>query len=179
MDSKWGKIIIILVVIGLFIGCFFIGDSSDGKKLSTSATETTEEVNSVLDNAQKESEAIKEDEMDDLDEIDIDEYLDMYADDDASIVLIARPTCSYCTIAEPIIRKIAKDYDVDVNYLNTDEFDEDDQNELINSDDFFAEGYGTPLLLVVGEDSIIGKVDGLTDTKNYIDFFKKHGFIEE
>ena len=44
MDSKWGKIIIILLVIGLFIGCFFIGDSSDGKKLSTSATEATEEV---------------------------------------------------------------------------------------------------------------------------------------
>ena len=51
-------------------------------------------------------------------------------------------------------------------------------NKGIVSDEFFKEGYGTPILLVVGEGKIIDKVDGLTDSAHYVDFFKRNEFIK-
>ena len=183
MEKKnWITLVVVtLVVVGLFTLCFFVeGDNSDNTIQKREETETTStDVNSVVANAQKESAEIKDSEMDELDEIDVDEYLEMYSDsDELELVYVARPTCSYCQIAEPIVRKLDKDYDLDINYLNTDEFKGNDQNDFIKSDDLFAEGFGTPMLLLVGKDSIVDYVDGLSDTAGYKDFFKKNDLIK-
>lgn len=183
MEKKnWITLVVVsLVVVGLFTLCFFVeGDNSGNTVQKKEVEETTTDVNSIVTNAQNESAEIKESDMDDLDEIDVDEYLDMYSDsDELELVYVARPTCSYCQIAEPIVRKIVKDYDIDINYLNTDEFKEDDQNKFVKSDDLFAEGFGTPMLLLVGKDSIVDYVDGLSDTAGYVDFLEKNELIKE
>ena len=76
------------------------------------------------------------------------------------------------------INKIALSY-ININYLNTDEFKDDDQEKLVNSDDTFTNGFGTPLLLVVSNNKIVDSVDGLTDNAHYTEFFKKYGYIKE
>lgn len=184
MEKKnWITLVVVCVVlIGLFTLCFFVeGDSGEGKvEKNEAATENVTDVNDIVTNAENESAAIKESEMDDLEEIDIDDYLEMYADeDDVELVYVARPTCSYCQIAEPIVKKLEKDYDLDINYLNTDEFSENDQNEFIESDDMFAEGFGTPMLLLVGNNSIIDAIDGLSDTAGYVDFIEKNNLLKD
>ncbi len=160
-------IVIILIIIASFAGT--------NKKESTS---NSEDVNAILTNAQEESKKVTADEQKELSEINVDTYLEYYNGEENKLVLLARPTCGYCQIAEPLIKKIAKDYDLEIVYLNTDNFQGEDQQKLMNSDEFFKEGFGTPLLLCVGQNKIIDKVDGLTDTNHYIAFFQKNGFIK-
>ena len=69
------------------------------------------------------------------------------------------------------------EYNIKINYLNTDELGEDGNSKLISSDEYFAEGYGTPILLLVGNGKIINQVDGLTTRDEYINFFKENGFM--
>ena len=80
---------------------------------------------------------------------------------------------------EPIVRNIIYEYGVTVNYLNTDELDDDGQAKLIESDDYFSEGYGTPLLLVVKDDEIVDIQEGYTDKDTTVNFLTDNGFISE
>lgn len=174
MDKKKiGIIIGIILLIVLFIISIFISP-----KESESSNTQDDDIEAIINNAEKESASVKEDEMKEFIDINMDTYLDYYNGNEQKIVLIARPTCHYCQIAEPIIHNVAYQYDLDIHYLNTDNFSEDDQSKLINSDEFFSEGFGTPLLLSVSEGSIKSKVDGLTDYEHYIEFFKENGYIE-
>ena len=105
-------------------------------------------------------------------------YLEYYTSDEDILVLLARPTCHYCQIAEPILKNLAYKYDIEINYLNTDDFTEEDNNNLMASDEFFSSGYGTPILLYIKNNSIIDKVDGLTNSDGYIEFLRTNGFIK-
>lgn len=117
----------------------------------------------------------------DLNEIGIDEYLDLLKGDDASIIYVARPTCHYCQEMEPIVKNIVYEYGIEVNYLNTDELDDEGQADFIESNDYFDEegGYGTPMLIVVKDDEFVDVLEGLTDKDTAVNFFKDNGLIEE
>ena len=172
MENKKKLIVIgtVVLIVILLIISFNIKDNDKDTKLSN-------DVDTIIENAQKESNNVKESEKKSFLSIDVTKYLEFYSGSEKQLVLVARPTCSYCQIAEPIIQSIAYEYNIGINYLNTDEFSEDDQNNFIHSDEFFEEGFGTPLLLVVSNNQINDKVDGLTDREHYIDFIKNNGFI--
>ena len=74
-----------------------------------------------MENAEKESESVKSNEIKELNNINVSDYLEFYAGEESKLVLVARPTCHYCQIAEPILQNIAYKYDLEINYLNTDE----------------------------------------------------------
>ena len=105
-------------------------------------------------------------------------YLEYYAGSEGKLVLLARPTCSYCKIATPIIQSIMKEYNIEVSYLNTDNFTSDDQAAFVKSNEEFSNGFGTPMLLLVKENKIVDKIDGMTDSAHYIEFFQKNGYIK-
>ena len=117
----------------------------------------------------------------DLNEIGIDEYLDLLKGDEASIIYVARPTCHYCQEMEPIVKNIVYEYGIEVNYLNTDELDDEGQADFIESNDYFDEegGYGTPMLIVVKDDEFVDVLEGLTDKDTVVKFFKDNGLINE
>lgn len=163
---------VILVVI-LLVASFNIKEENPGEDLS----QYSAEVQQIIKNAQAESAAVKEEDKGEFTYINVDEYLELYAAETNSLVLLARPTCTYCEIAEPIIRKIVKIYGLDIKYLNTDEFTAETQAQFVASDELFYEGFGTPLLLVVGNGKITDIVDGLTDNAHYMEFLQDNGFI--
>ena len=170
--------IVVLVLIIVFGASYFTSELKEcdngGSSTTTSSTD-----NSSSNDTTSTSSDIPEDEQGDLNEIDIDEYLDLLKGDEASIIYVARPTCHYCQEMEPIVRNIVYEYGVEVNYLNTDELDDDGQAKLVKSDDYFSEGYGTPLLLVVKDDEIVDIQEGLTDKDATVNFLKDNGFIDE
>lgn len=170
---KTATIIVLLLVI-VFGASYF---TSELQGSDNSPTTTSESNNSSNDTSS--SSDIPEEEQGDLTEIDIDEYLDLKEGSDASIIYVARPTCGYCQQMEPIVRNIIYEYGVTVNYLNTDELDDDGQAKLIESDDYFSEGYGTPLLLVVKDDEIVDIQEGYTDKDTTVNFLTDNGFISE
>lgn len=166
--------IVVLVLIIVFGASYF---TSELKECDNGGSTTT--TTSSTNNSSNDSSDISEDEQADLNEIDIDEYLDLKEGSEASIIYIARPTCHYCQEMEPIVKNIVYEYGIEVNYLNTDELDDEGQSKLIKSDDYFSEGYGTPLLLVVKDDEIVDIQEGLSDKDTTVNFFKDNGLIEE
>ena len=172
-------VIIVLILIIVFGASYFASELQECGNTNTS-TDTTENSSndSSSDTTTTTTSDIPEDEQGDLNDIDIDEYLDLKEGKDASVIYIARPTCHYCQEMEPIVRNIVYEYDIEVNYLNTDELDDDGQAKLIKSDDYFSEGYGTPLLLVVKDDEIVDIQEGLTEKDATVEFLKTNGIID-
>jgi len=169
MNKKtFGIIGVILIVLLLIISCF----------ISTDKKSSSDDIQTIISNAEKESENVKDNEKKEFIDISIDDYLNKYNSEENSLVLIGRPTCHYCQIAEPILHNISYKYNIDINYLNTDNFQDGDSEKLIKSDSFFTNGFGTPLLLVISNGSIKDKQDGLTDTNHYIEFLKENEFIK-
>ena len=167
--------IVVLVLIIVFGASYF---TSELKECDNGGSTTT---TSSTNNSSNDSSDISEDEQGDLNEIDIDEYLDLLKGDEASIIYVARPTCHYCQQMEPIVRNIVYEYGITVNYLNTDELDDEGQADFIKSNDYFDEkgGYGTPMLIVVKDDEFVDVLEGLTDKDTAVNFFKDNGLIEE
>lgn len=165
--------IVVLVLIIVFGASYF---ASELQECDGSGSTTTSSTNSTTTSSTNSD--IPEEEQGDLKEIDIDEYLDLKEGSEASIIYIARPTCHYCQEMEPIVRNIVYEYEVEVNYLNTDELDDEGQAKLIESDDYFSEGYATPLLLVVQDDEIVDILEGLSEKDATVEFFRDNGFID-
>ena len=173
-NKKYLKWILIGVFAVLVVMSFFVGRQENSKE---DDNKMSEDASVIIANAQEESNNVKEEETKELSEINMDTYLEYYNGEENKIILIARPTCQYCQIAEPIIKNIAYENDLEINYLNTDNFSGDDEANLVKSNEFFSQGFGTPLLLVVSKGEIVNKVDGLTDKAHYTEFFKTSGFI--
>lgn len=168
------KTYIIIGIVLLFV--LIILSAVVTKKEET--TELSNDPDVIYENAQKESAAVKDNEKKEFTQINLDTYFEMYKNEANDIVLIARPTCGYCQIAEPIIQNVAYEYSLKINYLNTDNFENTEEQTLQNSDEHFSSGLGTPTLVIVGGGKIIDAVDGLVDKAHYIDFFKRNGFIK-
>jgi len=173
---KTATIIILLLVI-VFGGSYFASEIKSNKNTSSKTTTTNNQKDTATD-SDNDAE-ISEDKQAELNSIDIDEYLSLKKGSDKSIIYISRPTCHYCQQEDPIIKNIVYETHITVNYLNTDELDDDGNTKLIKSDDYFSEGYGTPLILVVQKNKIVDKIEGLTSKEDIVSFFKKYDFIKD
>lgn len=173
IDTIKNVVIVILILIMIGVVMFFVPtNSSKDRDTGVSNSENVEEL------AIEESNSVSDNERKTFKEVSFSEYLELYNGTTDSIVLIARPTCYYCQIAEPIIQNVAYKYDLTINYLNTDNLNEEDQASLIKSDDYF-ESFGTPVIVIVSDGKIKNKLEGLTISDYYINFFKETGFIIE
>lgn len=180
-DKLKNGIIIALILIIVF-GASFLATGIDPNKKKEDNTDTTMKDNTTTNNAnkaQEESEAIKEEEQKELENINIERYLELKEKDSPSIIYIARPTCHYCEIQGPIIKNIALEKELTIYYLNTDEMSAEESTTFIKSDDAFKDGFGTPCTIVVKDDKVVGKLEGLTDKETMINFFEENGVISK
>lgn len=171
------NIILGIVAVVVVVLCFFATSGISNPEKEKSTDELT--VQEIIELAQRESAAVKDDERKEFEEIDMDEYLDIYEDEDMSIVFLGSSSCGYCKVAQPIVENVAYEYDLDIYYLNSGEFSENDKEDFISSNELFSEGYGTPMILIVSDGEIITYLDGLTYHDDYVKFFRDNGFIKE
>ena len=174
-SEKYGLIGILTVLVIALVICALVSVKDKG----TSTEELSNDPETIYANAQKESAEVTDTEKKEFIQIDANQYLEMYNGSEKHLVLLARPTCGYCQVAEPIIQKLMHDYNIDIYYLNTDNFSADDETNVAASDKLFESGLGTPMLLLVGESKIQDNVDGVVDTAHYKVFFENNGFIKE
>lgn len=178
MDKKkLGIILVVVLVIVLIIAASIGGSGSKSEGSSTGKDSGSYDAEQIVENAQKESDAVKDSEKKELTNINVDTYLEYFNGEEKKVILLARPTCGYCEIAMPIIQKVAKDYDLEINYLNSDEFEGEDEAKFVASSEEFKE-YGTPTLFIVSNGEVVSMVEGLTDYAHYEQFFKDNGFID-
>lgn len=170
---------IVIIVIGVLLVCmvsFAISNSNSEKYKDSSTAQTSDD--DILKLATKEAGEVSDNEREQAKEISIDEYLELYNGDSKKIILLSKPTCSYCKIAIPILENIIYKYKVEINYLNVGELSSEDSKKLTNSSEYFSEGYGTPLIFIVKSGEIVDKIDGLVTKESYIEFFRQYEFME-
>ncbi len=171
------KSIVIVLIVLVFVcgGSFLVSEL-----LNNNSNELFEEEQlEILETAKKESKSIKKSEMKDFEEISVDTYLEKLKSDEVSIILVGRPTCSACKIAEPILKHLSYLNNLTIYYINIDNFNGDDEDNFFASNKYFENGFGTPLLLVVQSNQFLDKISGVTTIKEYTRFFKNNNFIEK
>ena len=174
---KIGGVILLIVILCLI--CFFASSSKATPYSGLLGEETTEEGNEILQQAIKDAGEVSDEERTAPKEISVEDYLQLYDQEEKdSLVLVSKPSCEYCKIATPILEHIIYEKKIEINYINPDNFSEEESATFISSDSYFSEGYGTPLLLVVGNHSIKDKIEGLIDENSYLEFMKEYGFME-
>lgn len=116
--------------------------------------------------------------------ITIDEYLELLKTEEKKIVYVARPSCSFCQKETPILKKIASQHDLEVYYLNTENFyDEsihdytEDGYKLINSSEVYKDGIGTPNTLIIQKGKIVDGVYQYVEAGELKSLFQRNGFI--
>lgn len=121
-------------------------------------------------------------------DVTVDEYLELMKSEDKKIIYIARPTCHYCQLETPIIKKLGNKYNLTIYYLNTEKFFDDELNDytedgkkFINSADYYKEqgGYGTPNTIIVQNGVIVDGVYQYVEEASLLKLFKNNGFINE
>ena len=120
--------------------------------------------------------------------IDIDQYLEKMEASEKSIIYVARPGCSWCQKESPIIKKIGGQYNLTINYLNTDPFWDSSANDyteagykFLNSGEPYKseQRFGTPNTIIVGNGEIIDGEFSYVDAATLKDLFVRNGFINE
>lgn len=180
-DKLKNGVIIALILIVVLGGSYLVselkGNNNDNNTKSTELDSKAQEAGELALDAQTEAAAISDDEKKEFNQISVEEYLNLKEGKKASIIYIARPTCTYCTYSTPILQNIAYQYDLTINYINTDEVSDAESIDIINSDDYFSDGVSTPTVLIVKNDKIIDVYEGLTTKAEYVSFFKENGMI--
>lgn len=150
-------IIIIIAVIGLAVGVSSLKDDNSNNN-------TTEEV--ALEEAG-------------FNEVTLDEYLELINKSEKSIILVARPTCSYCEAFAPILSEASKDLNLTINYIDTDKFSDEDWGTFTDSLDYLSnEEWGTPLTMIVQNGSVVDTNNGYVELDTIKDFFTTNGLGE-
>ena len=106
-------------------------------------------------------------------------YLELIKSNEKSIILVARPTCGYCEKFSPLLKEAAKDMDLTINYVNTDEFTNEDWDSFGKSLDYLSkEDWGTPLTLIVQNSKVVAANNGYVELEEIKKFFKENGLGE-
>ncbi len=161
--------IIISLVVIVFLASF-LGSPK------TNVTETTGDYD-ILTQAKTDASVVDEDARAEFKEISLDEYFELYNSSEESLVFIGSSSCGYSAIAEPIVSGIAYEEKLDIYYLNVYEFSQEEGKRFISSNQKL-EDFGTPMLLLVGNESIKDLVDQLTDKRHYLEFLKNNNLIK-
>lgn len=149
-------VLIIVLVIGLAVGASNIKkvDSNDSVE-----TVTLEEAG--------------------FNEVSLDEYLELIKSSEKNVILVARPTCEYCEAFAPILSEASKELNIEVNYIDTDKFSNDDWTTFNNSLSYLSdEQWGTPLTLIVQNGEVVDVNNGYVELETIVSFFTDNGFGE-
>ena len=164
--------VLFVILIALLVACTIFVKKADGGILPDEETK-------ISNNARIESRSIAETKQIKPTIISVSDYFAKYSQPEKSIVLISRPTCEYCKIVEPIIFNIAYEEKLEIYYIDTEELTPYEQDSIINSNDYLKENFDIPLLLIVENNSITDKINGLTDKTHYLEFFQKNNILKK
>ena len=131
----------------------------------------------------------------DFNYIDVDKYIEYMNDSEARIIYVAKPDCSFCQMETPIITRIAVKNNLTINYLDTTNFLEHDDegnvkydengnaiktetgNKFVASAPEYADGWGTPNTIIVKDGKIVDGIYQYVEEAELKTLFRNNGFI--
>lgn len=114
----------------------------------------------------------------DLVELTYDEFTEKIDNEESFVLCISLTTCSHCATYKPKLESVAKDYGIDLYYIDIDKYSEEEQDEfekIIN----FNDSTPTTVFLKNGKETTASnRINGDVSTSRIIDKLKSNDFID-
>ena len=115
-----------------------------------------------------------------LNKISCEDYNNIINGSDLKVVLYARPTCGYCNKYVPILESIVSNYNIEINYFDTDILSEKELKEFYSSSPLMkGNEFGTPTLAIIKEGHIENYSIGYKEEDSTVEWLIKNGIINE
>ena len=113
-------------------------------------------------------------------EITYSNYLEKIDSNEPFLVVIVKDGCGYCEMYEPILKEVADEYNLPINYINLTNLSEEEYNNLAQSNAYLQKNqWGTPTTLFMLGDSVIDSIGGYVDKDKFVDFVKENFVVNE
>lgn len=113
-------------------------------------------------------------------EITYSNYLEKIDSNEPFLVVIVKDGCGYCEMYEPILKEVADEYNLPINYINLTNLTEEEYNDLAQSNAYLKKNqWGTPTTLFMLGDSVIDSIGGYVDKDKFVDFVKENFVVNE
>lgn len=109
----------------------------------------------------------------------LDEIRTVMNSKEPKIIYLAKPTCYYCNLIEPITSSLEEEFDLEYYHINTGELSNLELSKVLEIIGIDPNTFGTPYIAVVQNGKIIGEQVGYTDENVLFDLFKEHDIIDE
>ena len=112
-----------------------------------------------------------------LNEIKYDKVMEKVEAKDSFVLLLSQTTCSHCMDFKPKLAKVAKNYKVNIYYLETNLLSEDESKKL--KEHFNYSGTPTTVFIINGEEkTAANRINGDVSEEKIISKLKSNGFIK-
>ena len=103
-----------------------------------------------------------------------DEIANKYKEDKLTFVYYGRSGCQYCVKYAPIVKEVAKEKNIEVNYFNADQLTQEGAEKLIALNNEFNSGLrGTPFTFAFKNGKLVGTLTGYVDKQQLANFIDK------
>ena len=153
MKKIWDKykvIIIVIILLGMFVGLSFLLETDSVKnETNSSGPSVSEWVNDSLE-------------------------------EKFTIAVIAQTTCSFCEMYKPVVESVENKYeDLNVYWFHTDELSNADYSTLSGTYDISDTFKGTPYTMLTYHGVLVDHISGYVDEETLIQFLVDNGVINE
>ena len=111
-------------------------------------------------------------------ELTYDEFVQKIDNEESFVLCVSMTTCSHCATYKPKLESIAKDYAIDLYYIDIDKYSEEEKDEfekIIN----FNDSTPTTVFLKNGKETTASnRINGDVSTSRIIDKLKSNDFID-
>ena len=164
-------ILIIVIIIVALIAVIVSANSSESK-------DSGKEIGLTEIKCDNETDSIEQDAESNLPKVSCNGYEQLVKEEKDNLILIARPTCSFCQKFVPILEEIVDEYGITVNYFDTDTLSETENEQFYNSSSLFkSNDFGTPTLIITNNNKITKYTIGYKEKDATISWFKDNGII--
>lgn len=113
-----------------------------------------------------------------MNQINVDEFVELFNSEDVKVILVASLTCPHCTALKPKLNKIAGELDAEVNYLEISTLNDEEKEKFYGANEFMKENGSIPLVIAVKNNEVIDSFKGNIDETQIESFLRKNLNIE-
>ena len=111
-------------------------------------------------------------------ELTYDEFVQKIDNEESFVLCISLTTCSHCATYKPKLESVAKDYGIDLYYIDIDKYSDEEQEEFVKVINFNDTTPTTVFLKNGKETTASNRINGDVSTSRIIDKLKSNDFID-
>lgn len=99
--------------------------------------------------------------------------------EETQVFYLARPTCHYCILLEPVTETLKQEYQLTYNHINTDKFSTSQLKKILDKFGVNSSTFGTPHITITKNGEVVDQLSGYADENVVFELFQKNGLIPE